>query len=104
MRFGHDRRATLLTANDQPDLVGNVVEGIEGSEITFARNAERHVDALLEEAVDKNLSARTAVTSVLLRHCLIHLESSLKHGGLKLSAMAPVMPLHDIILYAYHTS
>ena len=53
----HDRRARLLPADGQFDR--RVVHGVEGGEIGFARNAIDPLDALRDELVDEDLSARS---------------------------------------------
>ena len=59
--IGHVGNATFLAADDEVDLVLNVVERIERGEIAFTRHAEDGIDAVQTQAIDKDLSAGAEV-------------------------------------------
>jgi hypothetical protein len=71
--------ATFLAADDEVDLVLNVVERIERGEIALARHAENGIDAVQTQAVDKDLSAGAEVRRCTVGHRLVLI--SLKRGA-----------------------
>ena len=60
-RFGHVRHAALLAADDEVDVVRDVVQRVEGGEETLARDAEGGVDAVQAQAVDEDLASRARI-------------------------------------------
>ena len=55
--FRHVRRAALLAAHDEPDVIARRVQAVEHSEKAFAGNAEGGIDAVDFERIDEDVSA-----------------------------------------------
>ncbi len=57
VRLGHVRRAAFLPADDQPQPIARVVQGVEHRQIALAGNAKGQVDALGKKVGDQDLAA-----------------------------------------------
>jgi DNA-binding transcriptional regulator YbjK len=58
VRFGHERRATLLAAGDEADPVTVGVEPVQHRQVALPGDAERDLDALREQAFDDERTSR----------------------------------------------
>jgi hypothetical protein len=57
VRLGHVRSAAFLAADDEAQLLAQLVEAVEHRKVALARHAKSELDALRTQRVGENLSA-----------------------------------------------
>jgi hypothetical protein len=58
IRLGGVRRAILMAARDNPDTIPNIIQSVQGGEITLPRHAENRIDPMQNQGINQNLTTR----------------------------------------------
>ena len=58
VRLGSVCRAVFMATGDDPDRIPNIIQSVQGGEITLPRHAENRIDPMQNQGIDQNLTTR----------------------------------------------